>query len=674
MARLVLTAVGAYVGSLFGAPQLGAFLGSLAGAALIKDKITGPKLDDLSAPKLQYGSPWHRVYGRQRVPVIPLWASDLRPVETTESGKGGGPEITSTSYVLDLLCGLAIDTDAVGYSRIWVNKKLVYNVGPGASAETISASKSNSNWTDIDFFTGDPAQLPWDVYEAALGIGNAPAYRHRVTMGFQDLDCGPSGQPPLIEVEIFTAGTDISGLYVDNFADGIVNYTGDLIYFEAEQLDFGPAIHCLSPLGTGGPGRVIQRSIASVSPSTLSILFRYTTTGAGDSGVFVARGGGGAGTQRFVVIPVREAAFDALRRPHVILQGEDVPIFASQLSSFAWYKITCQIVAGAGNSTWTLTNAILGTTLDSGNFAGSFSPAAIDTIEFQVDDIAGAGAATFSQLRFITGAQTINPVDLADIVTAECERVGLSSGQIDVSDLVGTDVTGFASASAARPTLEQLAGIFYFECFNGGSQIVFRQRGGASAATIAYADTGAGVDQAGEPFNGMDRADELAVPAFYAVTVPDITRDYEPVSVMSDRLVGQSTEVQQIQAAVVSGKGWEGVPREERRAADTPWFQSLLTYDPARVLRDVRQPLLFVHGELDKQVPVSHADRLADLARKQSDSKSVEVVVVRGVNHLLVPALTGEVSEYASLPDRNVSKDVRGAVSAWLTKTFAAVK
>ena len=130
----------------------------------------------------------------------------------------------------------------------------------------------------------------------------------------------------------------------------------------------------------------------------------------------------------------------------------------------------------------------------------------------------------------------------------------------------------------------------------------------------------------------------------------------------------------QIQSAVVTGKGWESISRDERRAADTPWFQSLLTFDPAKVLKDVRQPLLFVHGELDKQVPVSHADRLASLAREQSDSKSVEVIVVRGVNHLLVPAITGEVTEYASLPDRNVSKDISGAVSSWLTKTFAAVK
>ena len=51
-----------------------------------------------------------------------------------------------------------------------------------------------------------------------------------------------------------------------------------------------------------------------------------------------------------------------------------------------------------------------------------------------------------------------------------------------------------------------------------------------------------------------------------------------------------------------------------------------------------------------------------------------EVVVVRGVNHLLVPAITGEISEYASLPDRNVSKNVSGTLTAWLTKTFAAIK
>jgi hypothetical protein len=130
----------------------------------------------------------------------------------------------------------------------------------------------------------------------------------------------------------------------------------------------------------------------------------------------------------------------------------------------------------------------------------------------------------------------------------------------------------------------------------------------------------------------------------------------------------------QIQTAVLTGEGWDDVPPELRQQADTPWFESLLEFDPADVLDDVRQPLLFLHGEIDRQVPVSHADRLATLAREESDSTSVAVVIVRGVNHLLVPAITGEVSEYGTLTDRNVSRDVTSAISDWLTTTFASIQ
>jgi pimeloyl-ACP methyl ester carboxylesterase len=130
----------------------------------------------------------------------------------------------------------------------------------------------------------------------------------------------------------------------------------------------------------------------------------------------------------------------------------------------------------------------------------------------------------------------------------------------------------------------------------------------------------------------------------------------------------------QIQAAVLTGRGWDALPADVRRQADTPWFQSLLTFNPPRVIDDIRQPMLIVHGELDRQVPVAHADRLAEVAKKVSNSKSIEVVVVRGVNHLLVPATTGEIVEYGTLADRNVSKDVTSVVNDWLTRTFQTVK
>lgn len=129
-----------------------------------------------------------------------------------------------------------------------------------------------------------------------------------------------------------------------------------------------------------------------------------------------------------------------------------------------------------------------------------------------------------------------------------------------------------------------------------------------------------------------------------------------------------------INAAVMSGRGWEALPPEVRKQADTPWFQSFLTFDPARVIRDVRQPMLFIHGELDAEVPVSHLDRLGELAQKDGRSRSVAVVAVRGVNHLLTPAVTGDVAEYASLTNRNVSSDVTKAITEWLTKAFQSAR
>ena len=61
-----------------------------------------------------------------------------------------------------------------------------------------------------------------------------------------------------------------------------------------------------------------------------------------------------------------------------------------------------------------------------------------------------------------------------------------------------------------------------------------------------------------------------------------------------------------INAATTTGAGWDGIPVEMRRSAETPWFQSYLAFDPARVMRDVRQPVLIVQGALDSEVPPHH--------------------------------------------------------------------
>ena len=129
-----------------------------------------------------------------------------------------------------------------------------------------------------------------------------------------------------------------------------------------------------------------------------------------------------------------------------------------------------------------------------------------------------------------------------------------------------------------------------------------------------------------------------------------------------------------INAAATGQGSWDGVDDALRRQADTAWFASYLAFEPAKVMKDVRQPVLIVQGERDTQVPPRHADALAELARARRRTVPVEVVRVAGVNHLLVPATTGEVSEYASLSARQVSPEATGAIAKWLAATMPATR
>ena len=139
---------------------------------------------------------------------------------------------------------------------------------------------------------------------------------------------------------------------------------------------------------------------------------------------------------------------------------------------------------------------------------------------------------------------------------------------------------------------------------------------------------------------------------------------------VSDDERDEKIELQKkIHDAVLGGE-WEGIAAEVRRQADNPWFKSFLSFDPARTMERVRQPVFVVHGTLDRQVPEYHAERLAELARGRDRDVPSSIARIEGVNHLLVLAETGGVEEYASLTDRSVSTDVADAVAEWLRRTL----
>lgn len=174
MAREVLTITGQAVGYYFGGP-IGAAIGGAIGSTLggyldPPDPIRGPRLEDRKVSTSSYGAAVPRLYGAQRIAGNVIWAADLEEVETeTDVGGKGGPSQTAITYsYYATFAVLCCKGQTRGIRRIWADAVLVFD-GSNAGAPPPDY--------DLAIYNGDETQLPDATMEAALGVGQVPAYR-----------------------------------------------------------------------------------------------------------------------------------------------------------------------------------------------------------------------------------------------------------------------------------------------------------------------------------------------------------------------------------------------------------------------------------------------------------------------------------------------------------------
>lgn len=72
---------------------------------------------------------------------------------------------------------------------------------------------------------------------------------------------------------------------------------------------------------------------------------------------------------------------------------------------------------------------------------------------------------------------------------------------------------------------------------------------------------------------------------------------------------------------------------------------ALVALDPSEELQKINVPLLALNGTLDTQV-----DAQVNLARIKELCPAAQTLALPGLNHLMQPAVTGDVSEYARIP------------------------
>jgi hypothetical protein len=95
------------------------------------------------------------------------------------------------------------------------------------------------------------------------------------------------------------------------------------------------------------------------------------------------------------------------------------------------------------------------------------------------------------------------------------------------------------------------------------------------------------------------------------------------------------------------------------------WTKVFATYDPLVTIRKVRQPIFIVQGGLDRQVTADQADLLAKAALA-AGNKDVMVKMFPNLNHLFLPAKTGDGNEYDSLETSTLGADVIKSIGDWL--------
>lgn len=231
MPQLALAAIGTYVGGAVGGAlgyaaigaAVGQAVGAYAGQALFAptQKTQGPRLTDLKAAQVAYGSVLPYIEGHPRLGGVIIWASDKREIATTTSAGGkGGPEAEHTSYTYeqDLLIAVAENPGYV-VRRIWANGALVWTAADDGDAWSVNAQVE---WCSrVTSYRGLPDQLPDPTYEAAVGTANAPAYRDRSTVFIEALQLGSSGQMPNLTFEISAGGLTTQAFLTENVARDI---------------------------------------------------------------------------------------------------------------------------------------------------------------------------------------------------------------------------------------------------------------------------------------------------------------------------------------------------------------------------------------------------------------------------------------------------------------------
>jgi hypothetical protein len=584
--------------------------GSLLASALTKKpNVEGPRLGDLRVTGTEYGStiPW--VAGGPRISGQIAWASDRREIANTQKvGKGGGGKVTNFTYEVDLLILLS-ENEIEGVSRIWLNGEMVYN---GIAKEGV--------WSALTIYKGGGGQLPDPTYEAAVGLGNAPAYRGRGYVVIQGLQLGGGGQIPNLtfEVGFSSASPPITEIFRADFegnandsatnpVTGTVSGVGTISYIGSpgsQELNLA-AVGGQSGLSAIWAAPKLNASLYSGERTEVSFFASFNrfdgTNYLGDHQQFCVYGGGVANSTSFV----RQSANGS---EHLFAGGSNLGVvfplqFLGDLPT-GKNKYAFRFSADGTTTEWLVNDVVVHSRMTGrvsfGNLVLVMAAPAFTGVD-KILDI------TFDTARMTTtgsGSSFFDPSVsvLSDVIGDLCSRAGYAPEDFDTTPIasITKPVRGMAlgQVAATRGALETLQTAYFFEP-SKSDKIYLRPRSTVPVASIPYDDLGAAENAASdaEPLE-LTVGSELEMPSQISLSYNNTAADYNVSTEQSDRLLSSQVSTQVVQL------GLGMLPAEAKGVAD-----GLLVDQLASLTRTtLRLPLKYAYIEPGDVFNVTNAD------------------------------------------------------------------
>lgn len=190
---------------------------------------------------------------------------------------------------------------------------------------------------------------------------------------------------PLQLGSVIPQSSVVNPCFVEQFVLGLVPYTvisGDGTIFSIVGTPYGSGMRIASQ--SSGVVAKLSRFASSIQARTYSFKFSIEATANDDAGIIFVQS---AGSTIMQFNPRREGAFDALRRPNLILQGESIYLGAGGeiTTSGAWFQLDLTIIAGAGNTTVVVTRLSDTVVVISQNMVSAHTTSLMDSLLFLAD-------------------------------------------------------------------------------------------------------------------------------------------------------------------------------------------------------------------------------------------------------------------------------------------------